>query len=410
MLPSPITRAEISRIRLTENFKFLRSLVRETRQTGDAKHNGGICELLAVVKANAYGNCISLCAPWLIDAGARWLGVTSAEEGVAARQLCQDARVLVMRGLLAGEAEALIEARLTPTVWNPTHLDLLRKASHQRALSGESLPIHVEIDTGMSRQGVGLAELPTFLDAMLKFPALRMEGVSTHFASAELLDAEQNRQQLSAFQGALDQIYAAGFRPQWIHAGSSSTILARQHEALCELAKARNARFLLRPGIALYGYAPAFSGANIEAAQQARARLQPVLSWKTAIVSTQAVQAGAAVGYDATFIAATRMRLGLLPVGYADGLNRKLSSGNASRGGHVLIHGEPAPIVGRVSMDLTVVDLNNIPNATIGDEVVILGEQNGRRVTADDHARWAGTIPYEILCAINARVPRIASE
>ena len=150
-----------------------------------------------------------------------------------------------------------------------------------------------------------------------------------------------------------------------------------------------------------------------------------MLAWKTAIVSTRSVTRGTAVGYNATFVAPTAMRLALLPVGYADGLNRKLSGTNSSPGGHVLIHGVPAPIVGSVSMDLTVVDITHIPEAVAGDEVVILGEQNrgeqnggeqnegqqhGQRVTADDHARWAGTIPYEILCAIAARVPRITCE
>jgi len=409
MLPYPITRAEISRSRLTGNFQYLRSLFSDTTQeTRGEKHSCEHYELLVVVKANAYGNGISLCAPWLLEAGAQWLGVTSAEEGVAARQLCTDAHILVMRGLLAGEAEAVMDARLVPTVWDRTHLNLLANAARQRTLASGSVPLHVEIDTGMSRQGVGLAALPKFLDALRKIPALHVSGVSTHFASAEMLDAEQNRQQRSAFQRALEQIFAAGFRPQWIHAGSSSTILAQQYEALCGLAKTWGARFLLRPGIALYGYAPAFSGANIETAEQARSGLQPVLSWKTAIASTQTVEAGIAIGYDATFVAPASMRLALLPVGYADGLNRKLSGSNASPGGHVLIHGVAAPIVGRVSMDLTVVDVSHIPNAATGDEIVILGEQNGQRVTADDHARWAGTIPYEILCAINTRVPRIA--
>ncbi|MEO6964512.1 MAG: alanine racemase, partial [Acidobacteriaceae bacterium] len=378
MLPFPITRAEVSRSRLVGNFQYLRSLLPDiAEEAGNGKRLGELAaasELLAVVKANAYGNGLSLCAPWLVEAGARWLGVTSAEEGVAARQLCPDATILVMRGLLAGEADALLEARLVPTVWNSTHLDLLAGATRQRMAAAGSVPLHLEIDTGMSRQGVGLRALPMFLDALRKVPALHLAGVSTHFASAEMLDAEQNRQQGSAFRQALEHIYTAGFRPQWIHAGNSSTLLARQFEALCGIGKTWGARFLLRPGIALYGYAPAFSGADIEAAEQARARLQPVLSWRTSIVSTQTVEVGAAVGYDATFIARASMRLGLLPVGYADGLNRKLSGSNSSPGGLVLVRGVRAPIVGRVSMDLTVVDLSQIPNAATGDEVVILGE------------------------------------
>jgi alanine racemase len=262
----------------------------------------------------------------------------------------------------------------------------------------------------MSRQGVGLQDLPTLLDALQNLPALRLAGVYTHFASADMLDAEQNPLQRGAFRKAVDQIFAAGFHPQWIHAGNSSTLLAEQHRLHDVLPTKPGAKYLIRPGIALYGYAATFSGAECATAEKARARLRPVLTWKTAIASTRTIAPGTAIGYNATFVAPATMRLALLPVGYADGLNRKLSASNSSAGGHVLIHGMAAPIVGRVSMDLTVVDITHIADATTGDEVVILGEQNGQRITADDHARWAGTIPYEILCAISARVPRVACE
>ena len=262
----------------------------------------------------------------------------------------------------------------------------------------------------MSRQGVAPADLDPLLNTLQNLPALRLSGVYTHFASADMLDAEQNQLQRTAFRKAVDQIFAAGFHPQWIHAGNSSTLLAEQHHLHKIIPTKPGTKNLIRPGIALYGYAPKFSGSESAAAEQARAQLQPVLAWKTAIASTRSVPPKTAIGYNATFIAPTSMRLALLPVGYADGLNRKLSSTNTARGGHVLIHGIAAPIVGRVSMDLTVVDITHIPNAAAGDEVIILGDQHGHRVTADDHARWAGTIPYEILCAIAARVPRITSE
>ena len=412
MLPLPTTRAEISRSRLIGNFQYLRSLlpdIRRKRRVGKSGSNpAGTSELLAVVKANAYGSGISPCAPWLMQAGAKWLGVTSVEEGVAVRQLCPKARILVMQGMMPGETKALMEAHLVPTVWDIAHLEWLAGAAQQRKLAVGSVPVHLEIDTGMTRQGIGLSALPAFLNAFHKLPALRLEGLYTHFASAEVLDAEQTRQQRDAFRQAVEKIFTAGFRPQWIHAGSSATILARQFLDPVDMPYAQGSKLLLRPGIALYGYAPAFSGEDYEAAEQARARLQPVLSWKTAIASTRTVGSGTRIGYNATFTAPANMRLALLPVGYADGLNRKLSGSNASPGGHVLIHGIAAPIVGRISMDLTVVDITHISKAAIGDEVVILGEQNGQRVTADDHARWAGTIPNEILCGIGARVPRVA--
>jgi alanine racemase len=410
MLTSPVTRVEISRSRLLANFKYLQSLLPAGEPQKRAPDNTPTTDLLAVVKANAYGHGLSPCAPWLVQAGAKWLGITSVEEGVALRRLCPKVHILVMRGLMHGEAEALIEAQLIPTVWEPQQLAWLADAAHKHKLALGSVPIHLEIDSGMSRQGVALADLPPLLDRLQNLPALRLSGVYTHFASADMLDAEQNQLQRAAFRNAVDQIFAAGFHPQWIHAGNSSTLLAEQHAFQNILPTKPGAKTLLRPGIALYGYAPKFSGSESALAEEARAQLQPVLAWKTAIASTRSVPPGTAVGYNATFVAPTAMRLALLPLGYADGLNRKLSSTNASPSGHVLIHGMPAPIVGRVSMDLTVVDITHIPNAAAGDEVVILGDQHDQRITADDHARWAGTTPYEILCAIAARVPRITSE
>ncbi len=402
MPPYPINRAEISRSRLIGNFARLGSLARGT-------HPEKRCDLLAVVKADAYGHGLAMCAPWLFEAGAQWLGITSVEEGIALRRLCPGALILVMRGLLPGEVEGLLDEQLTPTIWDREHLDLLAKAAGKRALADGSVPVHLEIDSGMSRQGISSCpkELRIFLDRLRAVPALRLDGVYTHFASSEMLDDEQNREQMTCFKQAVEQIAAARFYPQWLHAGNSSTLLGqRQTEPLTALAKNLDATLLLRPGLALYGYALPFVGGATEIPIE----LEPVLTWKTAIISMRTVEAGTRIGYNGTFVAPGKMRLALLPVGYADGLNRKLSNR-----GNILVRGMAAPIVGRVSMDLTTVDVSNLPGAEIGDEVVILGEQNGseqngQRITADDHARWAETISYEILCAIGARVPRVGCE
>ncbi len=399
MPPFPITRAEISRSRLVGNFQRLHSLL-QPMPTGEC------CDLLAVVKADAYGHGLLLCAPWLAEAGAKWLGVTSVEEGVAVRKLCPQARILVMRGLLRSEVQELFDAQLTPTIWDLAQLDWLAEAAQHRAFAAESIPVHLELDTGMTRQGVSPVGLTKFFDKLKTSPALRLESVYTHFASPEMLDAEQNRQQWAAFEQAVEQIAAAGFHPQWLHAGNSSSVLGQQvAEPLAALAAKYGARCMMRPGIALYGYASRFTGERMATAEIARASLELVLTWKTAIASLRTVEAGAKVGYGATFTAPEKIRLALLPVGYADGLNRKLSNC-----GHVLVRGVAAPIVGRISMDLTVVDVSSVPGAAVSEEVILLGEQNGLRITADDHARWAETIPYEILCAISARVPRVAWE
>lgn len=394
--PFPISRAEISRSRLLSNFAQLRSLVQQ-------QANGQHCDLFGVVKGNAYGHGAHLCAPWLVEAGAQWLGVTSVEEGLAVRQYCPEINTLVMVGFHPANIRSLLDARLVPTIWDSRHIESLAEIANQRSLASDSIPVHLEIDTGMSRQGVNFpgGELTSILGQIRAVPALRLDGVFTHFASSEILDAEQNSQQMAQFEQATKQIFAAGFRPRWIHAGSSATVLGqRQLQSLLKLTKSVGAMPLLRPGLALYGYVLPLVRGDGEVAPTP-IDLQPVMAWKTSIASIRFVKAGAEVGYNGTFIAPARMRLALLPVGYADGLNRKLSNR-----GHVLVGGTRAPIVGRVSMDLTIVDVSHT-NAKAGEEVVILGEQNGQRITADDHARWAETIPYEILCVIGTRVARV---
>ena len=274
------------------------------------------------MKADAYGHGVSLCAPWLVEAGATWLGVTSVQEGVAVRRLCPEPRILIMTGLETSDAAVVFDSRFTPTVWDRAHLEVLAESANRRSLPAGSIPIHLEIDTGMSRQGVSSTapELRAILERLRAIPAVRLEGVFTHYASPEVLSAERNSQQTARFEQAIAQIAAAGFRPQWIHAGNSSTLLAqRQIEPLMALAKTVGAGFLFRPGLALYGYALPFCG---EGTAEIPVQLEPVMAWKTVIASLRTVEAGAQIGYNGTFIAPGRMRLGLLPVGYADGLNR----------------------------------------------------------------------------------------
>jgi alanine racemase len=379
--------AEISLPRLVANMNRLqKSLV-----------NG---DLLAVVKADAYGHGAVVCAVELVRAGARWLGVTSAEEGAEVRSALEEkkleARILLMRGMLADDAETILTANLTPAIWELAHVDALEEAAARLGL--KSVAIHVEVDTGMSRQGVSPEQLPSILARLTVDSPLQLEGVMTHFASAEEVDAPQNKEQIERLANALAQIRAAGLRPKWLHAGSTSTMDAGAAlPALHKLAAGCGARLMCRPGIGLYGYAMKLQGA----ASQAGAELEPVLAWKTRILALREVGAGARVGYNGTFVAQGPTRLALLAVGYADGLRRSLSNT-----GEVLIGGRRARIAGRISMDVCSVDVTHIPEAAVGDEVVILGEQGGERITADEHARIDGTISYDILCGIAKRVPR----
>ncbi|MGB0121973.1 MAG: alanine racemase [Silvibacterium sp.] len=371
--------AEISRSKLLHNFNLLRSLASPA-------------DLLAVVKADAYGHGTVLCSEALATGGAKWLGVTSVEEGIAVRAVCPGAEILAMGGLWPGEAAVALAHRLTPVVWEPVHLDEAGRA-------GQPLSVHLEVDTGMSRQGVRLADLLALLDKFQALPSLKLDGVLTHFHSPEMLDSPANHEQFGQFVTVIDTIRARGLHPRWIHAGNSASLLDPGAAALVKLAEKCGCKAMLRPGLALYGYAPRFTGGTTSTIAD---DLKPVLAWKSRVASLRTIEAGETAGYCATFRATRRTRLALLPVGYADGLNRLLSNR-----GSVLIRGQRASIAGRISMDLTIVDVTEIPGTEIGDEAVLIGAQGAEAITAYDHADLAGTIPYEILCNINARVLRV---
>jgi alanine racemase len=230
----------------------------------------------------------------------------------------------------------------------------------------------------------------------------------THVSTPEAISG--NNPQLGRFSAAVDLILDHGLRPQWLHAGNSSTtVFGPDAEELIQLAAQARMSTILRPGLALYGYLDRFS-CDGEPVSPARLRpgtgdgqgFQPVLSWKTRVVSLRSICQGETVGYDETFTARRETRLALLPVGYADGINRLLSNR-----GHVLIRGEQAPIAGRVSMDQTVVDVTDIPGVSIGDEAVLIGSQGRRSITAWDVADLTGTVPWDVLCAIGSRVQRL---
>lgn len=395
-------RADISADRLRSNLHAL--------QAAAAPHT----EVLAVVKADAYGHGATECAPVLAGAGARWLGVTSVEEGSAVRAslgiLPQGLapRILVMCGLWPGEEGACIDRGLTPVVWEPYHLDLLEAESKRRNLPPRSVAVHVEIDTGMARQGVTPGPLlRAILNRLNVDSPLLLEGVMTHLASTECAADPQNERQMLDFAAALSQVREAGLQLALVHAGNtSSTDSGFVPRELPALAQSMGARAMTRAGLALYGYALPLESAS----PHLRPGLQPVMTWTTRVVSLRQVEVGATVGYNAAYVATRPMRLALLPVGYADGFRRGLSSSTSASGGDVLLHGRRAPIVGRVSMDLTIVDVSHLPGIAIGDEAVLLGMQGGEHIGADEHARLASTSVYEILCGISDRVPRIVTD
>jgi alanine racemase len=399
---------EISEKRLKANYKLL------------VEAAGGNTAVLAVIKANAYGHGADLCAPVLARAGAQWLGVADASEGAAVRDALTLAgvaketqpQILTMSGSLDQDAEAIVRHGLTPVVWEQHQMETLATAVRQQGGDAIPLPVHLEIDTGMARQGIAPGEhLHTLLHWLKRQPLLLLDGFMTHFASAEVAESKQTVTQRKLFEEAVASVAGAGLRPAWIHAGNSSTLdnqCALENLAwLRRLAANVGARPMVRSGIALYGYCLPIDEAcsNGNAAQaKVRTGVAPLMTWKTRVISLREINAGDTVGYNAIFTAPRPMRLALLPVGYSDGLRRELSGSNAKPGGWTMIKGKRAAILGRVSMNLTVIDVTEIPGVAIGDEVVVLGDG----ITADDHARVAHTIPYEITCGVRA-TPHLVS-
>ena len=394
---------EISGQRLVANYRCLQEAA------------GTDITVLAVVKADAYGHGAELCAPVLAAAGAKWLGVTDAGEGAAVRTaleragmaLAQQPRILVMSEALDEDASFVIDSELTPVVSNISQMEALTGA-----LSGRdsvcSVAVHLEIDTGMSRQGIDLgANLDQALRWLKQQDRIHLEGVMTHFASAEIAGSHQTLQQQRCFEQALYQVQNVGLRPMWVHAGNSSTVdnpFAEEGGVSGwwrKMAKIVSARCMVRSGLALYGYSlPIEVEPGYPEVHPARIRpcLKPVMTWKTRVTGLREIEPGSRIGYNGIFTAERSMRLALLPAGYADGLRRDLSSTNTRPGGWVLFGKERAPIVGRISMNLTTVDVTALPSVKVGDEAILLGEG----LTADDHARLAGTIPYEILCGVKS--------
>ena len=354
------------------------------------RHIGAGITICAVVKADAYGHGATECARALEEEGARWLGVTSLDEAIPLRDAGIHTRILLMTGFWRGEEEEIIRLQLTPTVWEPGQVELLEKAA--AALGLPRHPVHLKVDTGMGRLGVALEDLLQVCSALKSSPHLLLEGLSTHLASSEVLDAPSVDDQLKRFDEARLLLRREGFDPPLIHTANTGAVISRRESW----------NTMVRPGIALYGYHLPFERAGREVSgSKLRLAVKPVLTWNTRILSLREVRANQPLGYGGTYVTKAPARIAVLPVGYADGLNRALSSR-----GRVIVREHYAPIVGRISMDLTLVDVTGLPGIAVGDEVVLLGSGDGLSVDAREHAALADTNVYEILCGISKRVPR----
>jgi alanine racemase len=377
------TWAEVSLTALRQNFRVVQ------------KHVGANVTVCAVVKADAYGHGAVECSRALESEGARWLGVTSLDEAIPLREAGIRANILLMTGFWRGEEAEIIRLRLTPTVWEPWHIEVMDAAAS--ALGVAQQPVHLKVDTGMGRLGVAVEQLPAVLAALKAAKHLMLEGLSTHLASSEIMDAPSVAEQERAFEIARKMVADAGMEPKFVHMANTAAVISRR-----ETWADKTGKSMVRPGVALYGYYLPFQRAGREVSGGTlRLPVKPILTWKTRILSLRNFGANQPLGYGATYVTKAPAHVAVLPVGYADGYNRQLSNR-----GRVIVREHYAPIVGRISMDLTLVDVTGIPGVAVGDEVILLGVGDGLSVDALEHAELANSTPYEILCNISKRVPR----
>ena len=372
------TWAEVSLTTLRQNFRAVQ------------KHVGAKVTVCAVVKADAYGHGAVECSRALEAEGANWLGVTSLDEAIPLRDAGIRSNILLMTGFWRGEETEIVRLNLTPTVWEPWQIESLEAAA--AALGVARHPAHLKVDTGMGRLGVAVDQLGAVLAALKSARHLVLEGLSTHLASSEIMDAPSVAEQQRAFEEARRMVREAGLEPTFVHVANTGAVISRRDTW----------NTMVRPGVALYGYYLPFQRAGREVSGGTlRLPVKPVLTWKTRILSLRNFAANHALGYGGTYVTKAPAHVAVLPVGYADGYNRQLSNR-----GRVIVREHYAPILGSISMDLTLVDVTGIPGIAVGDDVILLGTSDGLSIDALDHARLANSTPYEILCNISKRVPR----
>lgn len=359
--------------------------VRHNLRTVRSRLSGTGCAVLAPVKADAYGHGLLPVARVLDEEGIDSLGVALAEEGIRLRRAGVRCPILVLGGLVDGSEPMAIEADLTPVLYRSASARALNALGARR---GRPVAVHLKIDTGMNRLGVPIHHLGEFLDLLSGLQHVVIEGVMTHLAEAERPDGLTHLQ-LLRFAESLRFIRRSGHEPTWIHAANSAAAMTDQ-----AVAGPLGAN-LVRPGLALYGCAP-------DACLEDAWPLEPVLSFETAIVYIKTIPPGARVSYGLEWEAVRPTRLATLPVGYGDGYLRCLG-GKAQ----VLIRGVRAPVVGRICMDLCMVDVTDVPGVQEGDRAILIGRQGLEAIGAAELGALADTIPYEILCALSPRVPRV---
>lgn len=366
--------AQVSIPNLIHNYRLISGYLRNS-------------ELMALVKANAYGHGAVECARALEqEAGTKWFGVALIEEGMELRRAGIEGRILCLGGIWDGQGEMTIEHGLTTVI---NRIDQAGELNARAGILGKKAVCHLKVDTGLGRLGIPLSDLPAFANQLRNCRHLEIEGVLTHLAEADADDHSFTELQISRYWEAIEILRQAGIEPSLKHLANSAAIhgFPASHGDLA------------RSGAAMYGYTRDVIGRS-----RPPYPVKQVMSLHSRIFQIKTVPAGTPLGYARTFVTSRASKIATLPIGYADGIPRQLSNK-----GEFLVKGRRVPIVGRISMDLTIIDVTELEVVDVGDEVVLIGEQEGERVTVEEWAERAGTISYEVACGIAARVPRVYS-
>jgi alanine racemase len=340
-------------------------------------------QILPIIKADAYGHGAIPIAHTLTPLGVPGFGVASVREGILLREQKIHIPILIMGPLLEGHIKDVIHHNLTPVI---SHTNIIHQLLSQLPLNTQPFPIHIKIDTGLHRLGFDAKEALALLTTLSASRSpITIQGLLTHFADADNPDPSLTNQQLHQFQTCMKHVQKQGIHIPVYHMANSAGILFHPDSHLN----------MVRPGLMLYGYTPG------QEHVPSPIQLQPVMEAKTYIAHLRTLKPGEIVGYNAVFRTKRLSQIAVLPVGYTHGFPRHLTGI-----GHVLIQGRPAPIIGKICMDMMMIDVTDIPNPTIGEEVVLVGKQGEKEITAQDYASWLNTIPYEILCGIGGKAKR----
>jgi|TARA_B110001454_G_scaffold125512_1_gene117114 alanine racemase len=370
------TRAEIDLTAFRHNLQNLRKyLDPQTR-------------IMAVVKADAYGHGAVPCARIAVESGAaNYLGAGVIEEGIELRENGLNAPILILGSIFPDEAEDLVRHNLATILCTQPLAQALSKEAEKQ---DKTVSVHIKVDTGMNRLGISPENLPALLDQVRNLKNLKIEAVSTHFSSADDEDLSVTQAQLEKFQTALTILQKEGVHTPIVHCANTSALF-----------KFPESHFnMVRPGLILYGVLPSPSLRPV--IDQGENPFQPVMQWKSQIILLKPIAKNQPVSYSGSFTTQRDSLIATLPIGYADGLHRMLSNKM-----DVLIRGRRAPQVGNICMDMILIDVTDIPDVQAGDEVVIFGRQGDEMISVEELAVKGKTIPYEILCSVSKRVPRI---